>query len=716
MVTLGSMNRFRVVLRTGLFLCALAGSAFAQFDTAEVLGTVHDKSDAVIPNATVTLLNQGTGIRATAQTDNDGHYAFSNVKIGVYTVSAEANGFARGEARNVTFNVNARQRVDLLLQVGTVAETIEVTGAASALQTDSSERGQVVQSRAIVELPLNGRAYSDLALLTTGVLKSPSAASREGSFVVNGLRSTFNNYLLDGIDNNAYGTSNQGFANQVAQPAPDAVAEFKVITNNYSAEYGRSGGATIDVALKSGTNQIHGTAYNFLRNTNLNAIGYIFGVRPATFKKPTLQQNQFGLTIGGPIVKNRVFAFGDYEGFRALARNLTFANLPSANDRAGILPVTVTNPLTGGVYPAGTPVPMTSFAKKVLNDLPAPLAAGRSNNYQQLSLDRNYNDKYDAKIDGQARANLYSFIRYSQRKVNIFNEPSIPGLSGGNSNGFTRVLNQQASAGATWTVTPTSILEARFGVSRTRAGKQPPLIGGASMNALYGITGLPETPELTGGLVATTISGFSQLGRQATNPQFQNPLSFDWKLNYSRVSGKNTLKVGYEFMAIRTQVNDINPLYGRDAYAGGFSRPAGGPADATSYSLADFYFGLRSQYALANYVVGNYRQHENFVYAQDDYRLTRKLTLNIGVRWEYATPRWERDNVLSNFDPATNSILKAKSGSIYDRALVNPDKNNFAPRVGFAWSAMKDTVLRGGYGMSYIHQNRVGSADLLGIN
>ncbi len=700
----------------GLFALSLALPALAQFDTAEVLGTIRDKSESAVSNATVTLSNEGTGIKATAQTGADGSYAFSNVKIGVYTISAEAAGFSRAEAKDITINVNARQRVDLVLQVGTVTETIEVTGAASALQTDSSERGQIVSQKAIVELPLNGRAYSDLALLTTGVLKSPSSASREGSFIVNGLRSTFNNYLLDGIDNNAYGTSNQGFANQVAQPSPDAVTEFKVITNNYSAEYGRSGGATIDVALKSGSNQLHGTAYDFVRNTDLNAIGYVFGARPATFRKPTLQQNQFGATIGGPIAKNRAFFFGDYEGFRQLAKTLTFASIPTLTERQGILPVAVTNPATGSVYAAGTAVPLTSFARKVLNDLPTPTLAGRANNYQQLSLDRNYNDKYDVKLDGQVRNNLYAFARVSQRKVNIFNEPGIPGLSGGNSNGFTRVLNQQVSLGTTWTVSPQSVVEGRFGISRTRGGKQPPLVGGASELAVYGITGLPETSALTGGLTATTLSGYSQLGRQSTNPQFQNPLSFDYKLNLSRATGRNTIKAGYEFVAIRTQVNDINPLYGRDSYAGGFSRPAGAPADATSFSLADFYFGLRSQYALANYVVGNYRQHENFAYVQDDFRLRPNVTLNIGARWEYATPRWERDNVLSNFDPATNAILKAKDGSIYDRTLVNPDRNNFAPRVGLAWTIMPNTVFRSGYGISYIHQNRVGSADLLGIN
>ena len=710
------MKTSGTTLLRGLFAFFLCLPAMAQFDTAEVLGTVRDKSEAAVANATVTLSNQGTGIRATTQTGADGSYAFSNVKIGVYNISAEAAGFSRAEAKDITININARQRVDLILQVGTVTETIEVTGAASALQTDSSERGQIISQKAIVELPLNGRAYSDLALLTTGVLKSPSSGSREGSFVVNGLRSTFNNYLLDGIDNNAYGTSNQGFANQVAQPSPDAVTEFKVITNNYSAEYGRSGGATIDVALKSGSNQLHGTAYDFVRNTDLNAIGYVFGARPATFKKPTLQQNQFGVTIGGPLAKNKAFFFGDYEGFRRLDKNLNFVSIPTLPERQGILPVDVVNPVTGTLYRAGTAVPQTTFARKVLNDLPALTAAGRANNYQQLSLDRNYNDKYDAKVDGQVSNNLYSFLRVSQRKVNIFNEPGIPGLSGGNSNGFTRVLNQQVSLGATWTVSPRTVVEGRFGISRTRGGKQPPLVGGASMLAVYGITGLPETAALTGGLTATNLSGYSQLGRQATNPQFQNPLSFNYKLNLSRATGRNTIKAGYEFVAIRTQVNDINPLYGRDSYAGGFSRPAGAPADATSYSLADFYFGLRSQYSLANYVVGNYRQHENFAYVQDDFRLRPNLTLNIGARWEYATPRWERDNVLSNFDPSTNTILKAKDGGIYERTLVNPDRNNFAPRVGLAWTIMPNTVFRGGYGMSFIHQNRVGSADLLGIN
>ena len=696
-----------------LALASFALPAFAQFDAAEVLGTIRDNSGSVVANPSVKLTNQDTGLEARTSADSNGNYTFSNVKIGRYSVTAEAVGFSRAVATDIVVNVNARQRVDLTLQVGAVSETVEVTGAAAVLETDSSERGQVINTAQVVELPLNGRAYSDLALLAPGVVRSPSAFSgtpREGSFIVNGLRSTYNNYLLDGIDNNAYGTSNQGFANQVAQPSPDAVQEFKVITNNYSAEFGRSGGATINVATRSGTNNLHGTAYDFLRNTNLNAIGYIFGARPLSFKKPTLQQNQFGATIGGPIIRNRVFFFGDYEGFRSILHGApTFANIPSLAYRQGIFPTQVTNPQTGKVYPANTPIPVSDispFALKVLNDLPTPTGPGQSNNFQSSLLTRNYNDKYDAKVDAQATAIQSVFLRVSQRKVNIFNQPDISGPSGGNSNGFTRVLNQQVDLGYTWTVSSNSILEARFGISRTRAGKQPPLIGGASALTQYGITGLPTDPSLTGGLVATTITGYSQLGRQATNPQFQNPLSFDPKLNFVKNLGRHSLKLGYEFMVIRIQVLDVNPLYGRDAYAGNF----------TGQPVADFLFGLRSQYALANPVIGNYRQHEHFAYVQDDFKFSSKLTLNLGLRYEYASPRVERDNVLSNYDPATNTILRAKDGSIYDRALVNADRKDFAPRIGLAYSATPTTVLRSGYGISYIHQNRVGSGDLLGIN
>ena len=720
------MRQIRRLL-AGLLLAVSV--SFAQFDAAEVLGTVRDASGSVVPKATVTLLHQETGIQAKAKTDENGNYDFFNVKVGRYTVTVEAAGFDKATNADVNVVVNARQRVDFALQVGGIAQSVDVSGTAAALDTDSSERGQVIGTQPIVELPLNGRNFSDLALLSVNIHRSVYAYAvppREGAFNANGMRSTYNNFMLDGVDNNPYSTSNQGYSNQVAQPSPDAVEEFKVITGNYSAEYGRVGGAIVNVVMRSGTNQIHGTAYEFLRNTDLNAIGYIFGQRPATFQKPSLQRNQFGFTVGGPIVKNRIFYFADYEGLRNLQKALNFDSIPNLTDRSGVLPVTVVNPLTGAVYAAGTQIPMTPFAQKVLSQLPAPNGAGRSNDYQALLLTRDYGDKFDAKIDGQINDRMSAFVRFSQRKDNQFYQPTIAGPSGGDGNGYVRVLDQNAAASFTWSITPASLLDVRLGFSHVLGGKFPPFLGGSSAESLYGLDGLSTSPFLTGGLNTQNISGFSGMGRQATNPQFQNPTNWDPKANYSWMKGRHALKFGVEGGIIHTEVMDINPVYGLQAYAGQFSKPscaqlglAAGctiAADPTSYNLADFMFGLPSQIQLANYLVGNYRQRQFFAYVQDDFRVNSKLTLNIGLRWEYATPRWERDNVLSNFDPATNSILTAKNGSLYDRTLVNPDYKDFAPRLGLAYSIDPKTVVRAGYGISYVHLNRLGSADELGIN
>ena len=356
----------------------LAGLLYAQFENAEVLGTVRDQSGGAVPKATVTLTNQDTAIKVQTSTDDNGNFDFFNVKVGRYSLSVEHAGFSKATTTDVTVNVGARQRVDFAMQVGAVTESVEVTSVAAALETDSSEHGQVINTAAVTELPLNGRNYADLALLSTNAVKSPMSATfspsgtpREGAFNVNGMRSTYNNFLLDGLDNNAYGTSNQGYSAQVVQPSPDALAEFKVITSNFSAEYGRVGGAVVNAVMRSGTNEFHGTAYEFLRNTDLNATGFLFS--PAVFVKPTLQRNQFGATIGGPIIKNKLFFFGDYEGFRQLQRYLNFDSIPSMTDRQGILPVSVVNPLTGVVYPANTQIPVAQlnpFAAAVLSGLP----------------------------------------------------------------------------------------------------------------------------------------------------------------------------------------------------------------------------------------------------------------------------------------------------------------------------------------------------------
>lgn len=700
-----------------VFSLSFAISVEAQFETATVLGTIRDPNGSVVEGANITLRNISTGISSTTITDANGDFQFVNTKIGNYQLTAEANGFARVIADNINVTVNARQRVDLSLQVASTVQMVTVTDAASLLESDSSERGQVIQRQQIVSLPLNGRSAANLALLAPGVRESSfngiGSPGREGSFNVNGLRSTVNNFLLDGIDNNAYGTSNQSFSNQVVQVSPDAAAEFKVQTNTYSAEFGRSGGAVINASYRSGTNQFHGAVWEFHRNTVLNAVGFF---KPNGGVKPPLIRNQFGFTFGGPIIKDRTFFFGDYEGFRQIQKNLVFSNLPTLAQRNGILTVAVRNPYTGDLIPAGTQIPMTPFAQKVLNELPAPNLVGvPGNNYQELVLNRNFSNKYNIRIDHKWNDRLNIFGRFSNRKSNAFEAPNIPGPSGSNQNGFVDILNRQIIFGGTYAFENSSVLDLRAGYSRIDAGKRPPLTGGASVLELYGISGLPDDKSVTGGLTTQTITGLSQLGRQATNPQFQNPRNVDIRLSYSFLRGRHSFKTGYEYLAVNTDVQDTNPLMGLDTYSGQFSRPTGASAN-NLYNLADFYFGARSQYELANLLVVQLRQRLHFAYLQDDFKVNPKLTLNLGLRYEFATPFYEKNNQLSNYDPATNSIILASSGSLYKRSLVDPDYNNFAPRLGFAYNAFDKTVVRGGFGVGYVYFNRLGSANLLATN
>src|SRR5687767_5634774 len=422
----------------------LPAAGFAQFDTASVLGTVRDSTGAVVPGATVTLKNVGTGITATTTSGENGDFQFLNVRIGGYTVRAELQGFSVAEAEGVQVTVNARLRVDLTLKVGNVGETVVVTGAATLLESESSDRGQVIGKEQIVNLPLNGRAYADLALLSPGVRKSAISDSRDASFNVHGLRSAVNSFMLDGVDNNSYGTSNQGFSNQVVQLSPDAVEEFKVQTNNFSAEFGRTGGAVVNASMKSGTNQFRGSVWECNRNDALNAVGFF---KPSSGVKPKLNRNQFGFVFGGPIVRNRTFFFSDYEGFRQISKVMTISTIPTLDQRQGILGKPILNPLTGeiyanGVVPAGAIIP---FARKVLAGLPNPTRPGTANNFDDLPRREDFNDKFDVKVDHQFSSRMTAFGRFSHRKLENFEPPPIPGETSSPSNAFVHVLNQQAA-------------------------------------------------------------------------------------------------------------------------------------------------------------------------------------------------------------------------------------------------------------------------------
>ena len=539
----------------------------AQFDTASVLGTIRDESGAVLAGATVTLTNQATGISATAQTDENGSYEFLTVKIGTYKIEASLASFSTARLENVRVAVGARQRVDLSMKVGEVTTTIEVSASAALLvETDTSDRGQVINQRQIVELPLNGRNYSDLALLTTGVRRSAYAFAnppREGAFNVNGQRSIFNNFMMDGVDNNAYGTSNQGFSNQVVQATPDAVAEFKVVTSQMSAEYGRASGAVINASVKSGTNEFHGTRMGVLaqhfferhwllqashRQTGISAQSvWLYLWRPDR-QEPSLLLHRLGRLPRAPEV-SRVLqppdpkrSPGKLSCGRAQPahwRNLSQPTRPFPRTRSRRLP--------------------EKFWRSCRL---RTREAVRASNFQHLRADKSNNDKWDVKLDGQINNRMTAFVRASHRKSNIFQAPEIPGPSGGGGNGFIRALNQQLAGAFTFAMDPTSLLEVRVGFSKTIAGKEPPGLGGPSMRSLYGITGLSEDPRLTGGLTNQAVSGFTAFGRQATNPQWQYPYVYNPKVNYSKILGKHSLKTGYEYQRIHTEIQDVNPLYG----------------------------------------------------------------------------------------------------------------------------------------------------------
>jgi hypothetical protein len=723
-------------------LLILAGTpAKAQFESASVLGYVHDSSGAAVPNTTVTLTNTATGIQQTKSTDSEGKYEFPSVQIGNYTVTAEAQGFSRALTEAFAVLTNARQRVDVVLKAGSVSEQVTVTSAAQLLDTETSSHSTVIGTKQVEDLPLNGRSYADLVLLVPGARKSAlentTTSSREGSFNINGQRSAFNNYLLDGLDNNNYGTSNQGFANENIPPSPDAVSEFRVETNNYSAEFGRSTGAVINVAVRRGTNQFHGRAWEFDRNTIFNASGPFLA--PGT-TKPKFIQNQFGGTFGGPIWKDHTFFFADYEGLRRIFNNAsTPSTLPTAAQRSGRFftngdpsqPITVTNPVTGAIYNGVVPAAaMTSFSKAVLGALPLPntgLADNNpgaySNNYVISPRGTINDDKGDGRVDHTFNEHWTIFGRYSEHRQSIFDPPGIPGRAGGNSNGNVNIQNRNIAGGMTWTMSANKLLDIRFGWSRNLGGKFPIGQGQSSLLVENGITdGLPTDPLVVRSLNAQSVTGFSQFGAQPSNPQFQNPTIYNPKANFTWIKSKHSMKFGYEWQAVNTELNDFNPSYGQDNYAGQFARGSftTGTSNVTQIqqarNLADFMFGNRSQYSLTTYAIVHLRQRYNFMYFQDDMKLTPKLTVNAGLRYEIVTPQYEKDNRLANFDPATRSLIQARPGGVFSRSRVKTPLNNFGPRLGFAYAATDKTVLRGGYGIVYSQWNRAGGENNLTYN
>ena len=537
-----------------LFLVCLFCSrlTYAQFDTAVVLGTVKDQSGAVVAGASVVLTNVAKDVSVKVASDTNGNYQFPSVQIGEYRVGVTMAGFADASSVPFSVQIGARQRVDMQMKLGSQSQEVTVSGSAALLETDSSDRGQVIAAKELVNLPLNGRAYADLTLLVPGVRKSliedGSVTSRDGSYNVNGMRSNANNFLLDGLDNNAYQEANQGYSNQAIIPSPDALQEFRVQTDNYAAEFGRAGGAIINVSFRSGTNQFHGVAYDYLRNTDLNASGPFLG----SGSKPTLVQNQFGVTIGGPILKDKLFFFADYEGLRHKDTTLQTATVPTLGERQGIFvqadgktPIALQNPVTGAQYANGI-VPtadQSAFAIAVLNALPAPnlnVALGQPN-YSSNPANTIQDDHGDVRVDLFLSPKMTIFGRYSQRQYTIFAAPPIGGLAGGNSNGTLYARTKQGAGGLTYNLSDRTLIEARLGVDLTHSGKSPYNLGAQN---LVNFPNAPTDPSIVGGVNTQIVTGFSQFGRQSTNPQFTDPYLANPKVTVSHIVGASYAEGG----------------------------------------------------------------------------------------------------------------------------------------------------------------------------
>jgi hypothetical protein len=747
-------NRFSAIARllAAVLFFFTCSHLQAQYENGSLVGTIRDASGAAVSGAVVAVTNNANAVTAKTTTNGEGDYELPSLRVGVYTISASAQGFTDAVANNITISVAGRQRIDLSLKVGATETTVEVSDVALQLETETSERGQTITNYQSEAFPLVSRNYSDLLGLVPGSRQAPTAATtssinslvRAGSYNVNGQRSMFNNFLLDGLDNNAYGESNQGFDNQIIAIPPDSVAQFQVVTDNESAEYGRSSGATINVASQSGTNRFHGTVYEFIRNTDLNAAGFF---KPLTvsntgttvpFQKPTFNRNQFGFNVGGPILKDKLFFFLDYEGFRQVLKPLSVLTLPTQNELNGILVVPVKNPINPSVvYPAGTAIPSSAINPlsaqiisyfKQISGLPVSglASTGLASNDYAVQVPFNDNaDKGDIRFDWQINPKSSAFLRISDRKENGVNFPSIPIPLDGQTNGKIRILDQQIAMGYTYLLGQNKVIDARLGLDRTKAGKFNLSIGNTAFN---GIPGLPTSNAVVaGGLPSIGITGFTGFGRQSTNPQWQDPALLDPKVNFTWIKGKHSMKFGYEYERTWMAVNDNNPLYGSFTYGGGYSN-AGGSTVSDTY-WADFLFGATNAYSLANFYVAHLTQNTHNLYAQDDWHVRSNLTLNVGLRWEYGSPYADLYNRVSNFDPGSQTVLTTTPGAVagngitpvsyggtYGKTLVNPDYTDFGPRVGFAYAVDPKTAIRGGFGISYAHYTRAGSGDILGIN
>src|SRR5215470_10426045 len=711
------MTRLSIItLVLGLLtLCSLVVSA--QQEKATITGEVRDANGSVGPKATITVTNVETNVSIKSETNDQGVFTVPSLKPGQYSITVEKTGFKKIVRSGVTLQVNQVAPLDVVMQVGELNTVVEIVEATTLLETQTSSRGSVIDEKKIVDLPLNGRDYNQLALLSPGVLPgTPRLASVnfKGVLNVNGNR-TFNNvFLLDGVDNISYSNSFRGENVQLIQPSVEALQEFKIQTNAYSAEFGRSSGAVVNAAIKSGTNHIRGSVYEFLRNDALDANNFFSNAFGAP--KPVRKRNQFGGAAGGPIVKDHTFWFADYEGLREREGVPRTRAVPSANEKAGLFSTAVFDPFAAGrqqfsqdangfwVIPKDRWDPV---AAKIIPLIPDPNVPG-TNIYASTPITRLRVDQFDGRLDHQFSTRVQFFARYSFVDSNVFRPAPLPGLAEGSFNdafGANENNSQGVAIGLTTSFSPRLIGDFRFGWTRGNYFTSPPNAG-LDAPAQVGLTNVPSDPKILGGLPKINIQGFDAVGRHTSTPQFQTPRAWNPRATISLQHANHLLKFGGEYLRVQTKINDLNATIGRMNFDNRF----------TGRAVGDFLLGLPSQLALTSFTVMDQGQRMYFGFLQDDWKATSRLTLNLGIRYEFATPPLEKNNQLANFDPKTGTMIFAKDGSLYERSLIHPDGNDWAPRFGFAYSVAPGWVMRGAYGIFYSHTVRQGREGMLGFN
>jgi len=707
--------------------------AQAQFNNGAIAGTLRDSTGAVIPNATVTIRNVNTGVTTTLKTNQDGAYEALALIPGTYSVEATAPGFNIAKNNSVDIHVQTRAEVDLTLAVGAKNEVVEVNAAAVTLQTQSADVGNVVEKQQINDLPLNGRRYSDLALLEPGIFRDPGAANPAADrFSSNGNLELQNYFALDGIDNNSGSENLQESSVQNVQPPPDALQEFRLQTRTYSTEFGNSAGAVVNATTKSGTNQFHGDAWEFARNSALDANSWLNKHGATILPKGQFSQNQFGGTFGGPIKRNRMFFFGDYQGLRSTTAKTVLSVIPTAAMRSGDLTELASHfpnnhfatvlPSQAGCITNNviSPSCIDPVAKALMALMPNPnniqSSDGKfdgSNNYVNVYQSPENDNSADGRVDEKVNDKNTFFGRYSLLRQHRQDPPWTNNFAIGNGGFATdyNIHNYSLALGLTTVPTSSIVNQARFGWTRDNAHSSPIGVAlGQSGASTIGLTGIPSSPY-TGGLPPFNISGgFRRIGVDLFRPQFQAAQVWQAIDTLNMLRGNHSLMFGYEYRRYTLNFFDLQAPQGYMAFTGLFSSTNG-------FGMADFLLGnvaqtiYDSQLVVHDYMIGN------SFYAQDTWRMGRRFTLNYGLRYELYSPWLNQDNKLANFSTANGgSIYTATAGNWFQRSTLHPDKNNFAPRVGYSYQVMPRIVIRGGYGVFYQFVNRIGSESQLGQN